>query len=123
MIEKALQYKIESLSNGVMAFPLAAPEGKNTPYIVYSRIGTDRIPTLTEQGAHKPSYQITIAEKSYSKMVTLRKTIREGLEFQTGVFKPGTPEVQNLIIQNEDEMYDPETKEYIGILDILIIYN
>lgn len=123
MIEKALQEKLESLSNGVKVYPLAAPQGEKTPYIVYARIGTGRIPTLTEQGAHKPSFQITIAEKSYAKMTQLRKTIREGIEYQTGVFKPGTPEVQNLIIENEDEMYDPETKEYIGILDILIIYN
>jgi|GEM_PF-2659220 len=123
MIEKALQSKTESLSNGAKVYPLAAPEGEKTPYIVYARSGTDRLPTLTEQGAHKTSFQLTIAEKSYSKMVELRKTIREGLEFQTGVFKPGTPEVQNLLIENEDEMYDPETKEYIGILDILIIYN
>jgi hypothetical protein len=72
---------------------------------------------------HKPVFQLAIAEKSYSKMVELRKAVREGVEFQTGVFAPGTPEVLNIIIENEDELYDSEMKEYIGILDILIIYN
>lgn len=123
MIEKALKAKLESLSNGAKIYPLAAPEDAPTPYIVYLRTSTERVPTLTEQGMHKPSFQLTIAEKSYTKMVELRARIRDGIEFQTGVFKPDTPEVLNLLIVNENEYYDPEMKEHIGILDILIIYN
>lgn len=123
MIEKALKAKLESLSNGAKIYPLAAPEDAPTPYVVYLRTSTGRVPTLTEQGMHKTSFQLTIAEKSYTKMVELRARVRKGIEFQTGVFKADTPEVLNLIIENENEYYDSEMKEYIGVLDILIIYN
>lgn len=123
MIEKALKAKIESISDGVKSYPLQAPEDCKTPYIVYQRSGTDRVPTLDEQGMYKVGFQLTIAEKSYTKMVELRAKIRNGIQFQTGVFAQNTPEVSNLLIENENEFFDSDMKEFIGILDILIIYN
>jgi hypothetical protein len=123
MIEKALRAKLKSLSNGAEVYPLAAPKDATTPYVVYSRQGTGRVPTLTEQGMHKPTFQITIAEQSYSKMLTLRTNIRNGIEFQTGSFAVETPIVLNTIITNENEFYEPETKEFIGILEIELIHN
>lgn len=124
MIEKALKAKLESIAgfSGIV-YPLAAPEGKDTPYLVYARSGTNRIPTLQDQGSYKTSFTLTIAEKSYSKMVEKRALVRNSIQFATGVFKAGTPEVLNLLIVNENEFYDPEMKEYIGVLDIEIIYN
>lgn len=126
MIEKALKTKLESIpavAGTVKVYPLTAPEGAPTPYLVYMRTGTERIPTLTSQGAHRANFQLTIAEKSYTKMVELRAAVRSAMEFQTGVFKQGTPEVKNTIIVNENEYFEPESKEYIGIVDIQLIFN
>lgn len=124
MIEKALKAKLESIVgfDGIV-YPLAAPEGKDAPYLVYARSSTNRIPTLVDQGSYKTSFTLTLAEKSYSKMVDKRALVRNSIQFATGVFKAGTPEVLNLLIVNENEFYDPEMKEYIGVLDIEIIYN
>jgi hypothetical protein len=126
MIEKALKAKLETIpavSNNVKVYPLTAPKGAPTPYLVYMRTSTERLPTLRSQGAHRVDFQLTIAEKSYDKMVELRSSVRSGIEFQTGVFKSGTPEVLNTIIINENEYFEPETKEYVGVIDIQLIYN
>lgn len=126
MIEKALKAKLESIpevSGKVKVYPLTAPEGASTPYIVYSRSSTDRIPTLTSQGMFRVDFQLTIAEKSYTKMVELRSAIRSSIEFASGVFKAGTPEVDNTLIINENEYFEREAKEHVGIIDIQLIFN
>jgi hypothetical protein len=126
MIEQALKAKLETLpaiSGKLKVYPLAAPKGAATPYLVYFRTGTERLSTLTEQGVYKSSFQLSIVHGSYGKMVEIRKAVSDGLAFETGVFTPGTPSVLNLLIENESEFYDPTTKEYVGIIDLQLIYN
>lgn len=124
-IEEAIETRIKQLVTGLQGkiFPVTAPKGTKAPYVVYSRVNTERYPTLESQGLYKPTFQFDIVANSYVEMLSLRMKVRLAFESQSGQFIAESPDIQNCNIINEDDGYDFESGKYTGILEIQYFYN
>lgn len=124
-METALRYEINTnipdLKDKI--YPTNAPEGAAGPYLVYARINTNTIKTLdgyTDKEAI--SYMFSVMAAKYSKMVRIRKQVKE-LLIGMALREIGSTTkffIEDLDINNIDETWENELKVNRGIIDFTI---
>ena len=125
MIEKALRYelnKVSEIENKI--FPMNAPEGQKTPYLVYitSKKHLKNLDGVTE---NKECYLIlNVLCSSYSQM----KDISKKIEVIITKFPLRTIGEENLYIQDIDlsditEDYEEQLKLHRGIIPFTVYYK
>lgn len=115
---------IKGLNNKV--FPLSAPEGTAVPYLVYSLSGADRTDELTSGFAALVGgrYQLNIFHLNYGSLKAIMHSAVSSLKgLQNRNMAGSGPYVQQLTIEDEHEIYEPETRLYNGIIDIMVFYE
>lgn len=122
-LEEAIHDKLDA---GVLlgkVFPKRAPELFATPYVVYKRQSTSRMPILTSQGIYMATFEFQIVSSGYGDAIAKRNIIRSLFEDIVGVYAIGAPYVQATEIINEDDTFDDKTDEYGAIIEIQFTYN
>ena len=125
-MEKALRYelnKITEITNKI--YPTNAPEGSQGPYLVYSRINTDKVKTLDGYtNKQSLSYMFSIMAKRYEDMIEVRDSVESmllGLP-GTSIGDKSTIPIEDIDINNIDEQYEHELGVNRGIIDFTIYY-
>ena len=122
-LEEAIHDKLDA---GVLlgkVFPKRAPELFATPYVVYKRQATSRMPNLTTQGIYMATFEFYIVSSGYGDAIAKRDLIRSLFEDVTGVYATGAPYIQATEILNEDDTFEEKTDEYGAIIEIQFTYN
>jgi len=125
-METALRYEliqaIPELLNEI--YPTNAPEGATGPYLVYTRISTNKTKTLEGYTNNEAlSYMFSIMAVKYSDMVRVRKKV-EQLLMSLPKKTIGTQliYIEDIDINNIDEQYEHELGVNRGIIDFTIYY-
>lgn len=121
-IKAQLESQVAALINKVFN-SAEVPQNIQGDYCVYQRVGTQRFPTLTEQGSKQPTFQFSVYADTYDGMITLRDAVRGAFEDRVGQYTAGAPTVQVTNILNEFESYDDNIDRSVGILEITYFYN
>jgi Na+/H+ antiporter NhaA len=126
-VEKELRYElinsISELTNSI--YPTNAPEGVLKPYLVYSRINTNKIKTLDGYTNKQAlSYMFSIMAQKYGDMITVRDKVEQLLLSlpQRVIGDGGSILVEDLTINNIDETWESELKVNRGIIDFTIYF-
>lgn len=126
-MEKALKYELEQRIPELVGnvYPTNAPETATKPYLVYTRINTDKTKTLegyTGDGAL--SYMFSCMAVKYGDMKSLTDKVEAFL-----MALPGTDigeaqdiHVEDIKINNISEVWEPELKVNRGIIDFTIYF-
>ncbi len=127
-MEQALRYEliqaIPELNNQI--YPTNAPEGAEGPYLVYTRINTNKIKTLEGlTGKEYLSFMFSVMATRYSDMVTARKKVEDLLLSlpKKYIGSDNSIYVEDLDINNITEQYEHELKVNRGIIDFTIYFE
>lgn len=126
-LRNELETKIEELkplADGTgYIFPTNAPEGATRPYLVYTRISTNKIKTL-EGYTNKQalSYMFSIMATSYGDMKKITKKVEKLLESLPQTTISGFF-IEDIDINNVHEVYEHELKVNRGIIDFTIYFE
>lgn len=125
-MEKALRYELETKISELLnsVYPTNAPETAERPYLVYSRINTDRIKTLDGYtNKQSLSFMFSIMATQYGDMKSLTKKVEDFLISlpmttigQDGIY------VEDISINNIDETYEFNLGVNRGIIDFTIYF-
>ena len=103
-------------------YPTNAPEGHSKPYLVYTRITTNKIKTLEGfTGQEYLSFMFSIMATRYKDMKSLTKKVEDLLISLPGK-QLGSFDIQDLDINNVHEVYEHELKVNRGIIDFTIYF-
>ena len=123
-MEKALRYELENRISELKdeIYPTNAPETSTKPYLVYTRISTNKTKTLEGfTGKQALSFMFSIMATRYGEMKFLTKKVEDFL-----MSLPGTSigeeniYIEDLTINNVTEQYEHELKINRGIIDFTI---
>ncbi|QIB68614.1 DUF3168 domain-containing protein [Aminipila butyrica] len=125
-MEKELRYELEKaipeLAGNI--YPTNAPEASKRPYIVYTRVTTQRTKTLEGYTSKQAlSYMFSIMATKYADMKALAEQVEAFL-----IALPGKDigkdeiHVEDVKINNISETYEFELKVNRGILDFTIYF-
>jgi hypothetical protein len=123
-MEAALRNKliqeIPELENQI--YPTNAPETYKKPYLVYTRISTEKIKTLEGfMGKEYLSFMFSVMATKYGDMKELTKKIENLLESLPNS-ELGSFFIEDIDISNVHEVYEHELKVNRGIIDFTIYY-
>lgn len=124
-MEAALRNKliqeIPELENQI--YPTNAPETCKKPYIVYTRISTEKIKTLEGfMGKEYLSFMFSVMATKYGDMKELTKKIENLLESLPNS-ELGGFFIEDIDINNVHEVYEHELKVNRGIIDFTIYFK
>ena len=127
-MESALRYELTQSVPELkhQTFPTNAPEEAEKPYLVYSRIRTNKEKVLDGYtGEEALSYMFSVMAKKYGDMVEIRKQVEELL---IGMVKREVGDtnkfyVEDLTINKIEEQYEHELKINRGIIDFTIYFE
>ena len=124
-MEAALRNKliqeIPELENQI--YPTNAPETYKKPYLVYTRISTEKIKTLEGfTGKEYLSFMFSVMATKYGDMKELTKKIENLLESLPNS-ELGSFFIEDLDINNIHEVYEHELKVNRGIIDFTIYFK
>lgn len=106
-------------------YPTNAPEGSKGPYLVYTRINTNKIKTLEGlTGKEYLSFMFSIMATRYSDMVTVRKKVEDLLLSlpKRYIGSDNSIYVEDLDINDITEQYEHELQVNRGIIDFTIYF-
>lgn len=125
-METALRYEINKaipeLNNEI--YPTNAPEEVLRPYLIYTRINTNKIKTLKGYGDKESlSFMFSVLAPMYGDMISIRKKAEKLLLSLPGK-EIGTQNtyVEDIDINNISETYEFNLKANRGIIDFTIYY-
>lgn len=124
--EQALRAELVTLSGlSNKVFPLNAPEGTATPFVVYAKANTDYIKSMDgTQLIRQGRYDIDVLAQTYSalqdQIVAIKNKI---LSFEGRIIGTGGPFVQSVQILNLIEMYENQVQFYRGSFEIIFYYG
>lgn len=117
--EEALRVELSTICNKV--FPLNAPEGTKSPFIVY--VSSEGIQDKSLDGylnSKEVECGINILHSNYPGMKDITRNVIEKLKtFQSRVIGEG-PFIQNVTYENVDEFFDHEIALYRCVLNIKV---
>lgn len=124
-MEAALRNKliqeIPELENQI--YPTNAPETYKKPYLVYTRISTEKIKTLEGfTGKEYLSFMFSVMATKYGDMKELTKKIENLLESLPNS-ELGSFFIEDIDISNVHEVYEHELKVNRGIIDFTIYFK
>lgn len=123
-MEVALRYELENRIPELVdeAYPTNAPETASKPYLVYTRIDTERTKLLdgyTEDQAQ--TYMFSIMATKYGAMKSLTKKVEDFLlSIPRTTIGEESILVEDIKINNIRETWEPELKVNRGIIDFTI---
>ncbi len=119
-LRTALITAVPELTNSI--YPTNAPETATRPYLVYTRISTDKVKTLEGYTDKESlSFLFSIMATEYSAMKSLTDKV-EAFLIALPKTTIGTFYIEDLEINNISETYEFELGVNRGIIDFTIYY-
>lgn len=114
---------ISGLSNKV--FPMQAPEGIATPFVIYQKSMTEYIKTMDgTTGTRMGRYEIDILAITYSDLQSYLVAVKNKLiSFENRFIGTGGPFVQSVMIENLIELFEDRVKFYRANFEIVFYYE
>lgn len=104
-------------------YPTNAPEGHSKPYLVYTRINTDKVKTLEGfTGQEYLSFMFSIMATRYGDMKRVTKKVEKLLESLPQTTIDGFF-IEDIDINNVHEVYEHELRVNRGIIDFTIYFK
>ena len=113
--EQALRAELVTITNlQNKVFPLNAPEGTSTPFLIYQKVNMAIIKTMDGTSyARNALYEIDLIAKSYSELQSLMVSVKNKLiSFQGRTIGTNGSYIQNVTIENIVELYEPQPLFY-----------
>lgn len=106
-------------------YPVRLPQGGDYPAITYSKVSGGRIRTMgSNEAAANPRVQVSCWGKTYADAKGLANAVRIALDRFSGTLGgSGGVAVSAILLENELDLDDPETKLYHVPLDFLVWYT
>lgn len=104
-------------------FPLRADKDAKLPVLVYQRIDTPSIHSKDgDMNLAHPRFQITAWAGKYADAKAAIKAVRTALQGYTGPMLQGVA-VPEIIVENEQDLNDPQSLEYGASLDAIVWHS
>ena len=104
-------------------FPMRAPEGATLPFLVFHKVSAPSIHSKDgDMNLASPHFQITAWAKEYQDAKAVQSAVRAALNGYAGPTLQGVT-VPELIVENEQDLSDPETLEYGASLDVIVWHS
>lgn len=113
--EQALRAELMTITNlQNKVFPLNAPEGTSTPFLIYQKVNMAIIKTMDGTSYTRNAlYEIDLIAKSYSELQSLMVSVKNKLiSFQGRTIGTNGSYIQNVTIENIVELYEPQPLFY-----------
>ena len=122
-LEKGLYTELSTLNASV--YPVMAPQDTSAPYVVYTLSNNKRLEVLTGVvGLVETMYEIEVYGATYTETKDLAASIVHLLQTLEGsAIGTTTTWIQQVTIENEIDMYEPETRVYRHMIEITIYYE
>ncbi len=106
-------------------YPVRLPQGGTYPAITYSKVSGSRIRTMgSHEDSANPRVQVSCWGKTYADAKGLANAVRIALDRFSGTLGGmGGVDVSAILLENELDLDDPETKLYHVPLDFLVWYT
>ena len=109
---------------GQRIYYVKAPQNVTTPYLTYQKIS--EIPTHSHDGyagTKDARIQFTAFSPLYLTVKAINKAIFDALDSFTGSLCTGGVTVQSCMLDDEIDLYDPESGLHYSPADYLIVYS
>lgn len=106
---------------GSRIYPVKLPQLPTFPAVTYTRISTPRLHAFERSLLPHPRFQFDCWAESYSRAKDVAAQVRAALNIYRGAM--GAYTVQVSIVDDERDMYDPETKLWHVIVEAIIWYE
>ncbi len=103
-MDKVLRHELENAIPELAGeiYPTNAPETSKRPYLVYTRLGSDRIKALDGYADNQSiNYMFSIMAKRYEEMQDLRDKLEKFF-----LTLPNSKNIQDITINNIEETYE-----------------
>ena len=104
-------------------FPMRAPEGAALPFLVFHKVSGLSVHSKDgDMNLAYPHFQITAWAKEYGDAKAVQAAVRSVLNGYAGPTLEGVA-VAQIIVENEQDLSDPETLEYGASLDAIVWHS
>jgi hypothetical protein len=110
-----------TLEVGSRIYPLVLPQRPTFPAVTYVRISTPRLLEFERAFFPHPRFQFDCWAESYDRAKDVAAQVRAALNLYRGAM--GAYTVQTSLVEDERDMYDPETKLWHVIIEAVIWYE
>lgn len=124
--ERGLHAELQSISGlNKKVFPLGAPDGTASPYVIYSKSSGDFIKTLDgNSNTRTYVYGIDILASTYAQLQTLFMAVKAKCNSMIGrTIGTNSVFVQNVTYENVIELYESQVKWYRINLEVRFYFN
>ncbi len=105
-------------------YPLWAPQKPTAPYVVYSRINTERLHHLSGSSAlANPHFQFDVFAETFADMVAVAAALRAALDNYSGGMGSPVLTVGSVMVVDERDTFEPDTGLYHDQLDFSIWHD
>lgn len=122
--EKAIYARLAAVAGvtalvGTRIYPVLAPQNPTFPHLVYQRISAERIGNLgADTDMVESRVQVSCFADSYSGTKELADAVRLALQRADGTF--GGVTVDDMWIESDQDIYDPQTRDHFVAIDVLV---
>jgi len=100
-------------------YPIILPQNPTMPAITYQRISTPRVSSTTgPSGLASPRIQVDCWAETYAAVKALSDTVRTAVDGYSGTMDTFT--VYGVIVESEQDLYEPDAVYYRTSLDLII---
>lgn len=104
-------------------FPMRAPEAAALPFLVFHKVSGHSVHSKDgDMNLAYPHFQITCWAKEYKDAKAVQAAVRTALNSYAGPTLQGVA-VPQIIVENEQDLSDPETLEYGASIDAIFWHS
>jgi hypothetical protein len=103
-------------------YPLVMPQGTTLPAVTFSKVSGPRVHAMQQDaGLAYPRFQVSCWGATYKQAKEVAGQVRAALQdFKGTMGGPGGVVVSGVFIQDENDLYEPNTQIYHVALDFVI---
>lgn len=125
--EKAIYARLAAVAGvtslvGTRIYPMKAPQNPTFPMIVFQRISAERIGNLgADTDMVEARIQVSCHDSgsdAYDGIKSLANQVRLALQRSDGTF--GGVTVDDMWIESDQDIYDPQTEDFFVAIDVLV---
>jgi len=110
-----------TLEVGSRIYPILIPQEATFPLVTYTRISTPRLHEFERSFLPHPRFQFDCWAESYNRAKDVAAQVRAALDLYGGAM--GAYTVRVSLVDDERDVYEPETKLWHVIVDAIIWYE
>ncbi len=103
-------------------YAVQAPQNPTLPYIVFERVSSSKISLMSaDTGVSEARFQFTCYGSTYTSARNVVEQVRQCWQRYSGTVSSVV--ILDTEIETDQDEFDPDTKEYYSIMDIMITHR